>query len=244
MRRSTIEYIGAKPRRKKKKHILPKFLLLLLCVAGGVVGVMRYGTTPVLASPMKFAKKVGVEDYITQKLTEDTRQNKLVAAALRRTEHSITYDPAYYSIGYPMGDIPEGRGVCTDVVIRAYRTMGIDLQELVHLDMGQSFASYPKTWGLKKRDTNIDHRRVPNLQNFFTRNGKSLTISNDVTDYQAGDLVTWKLSHGAPHIGILVPSPYADDDSLWVVHNIGSGPQWDNCLFNYKITGHYRYELD
>jgi len=208
------------------------------------LGVMNFGVNKSFGKQGELHQKTSAEDFIAQKLTAETTLDKFLSASLNRTTKSITYDPAYYAIDFPMGDVPADKGVCTDVIIRAYREIGIDLQELVHKDMGESFHSYPKNWNLKRRDTNIDHRRVPNLQNFFARNGKSLTISDQASDYTPGDLVTWKLSHGAPHIGIVVPSPYENDNTPWIIHNVGSGPRWDNCLFDYKITGHYRYKLD
>ena len=165
----------------------------------------------------------------------------LSEAALERTMHSIHYDGSYRSIPYPNGDVPANTGVCTDVVIRSYRALGIDLQKSVHEDMKAHFKSYPKNWGLKHTDTNIDHRRVPNLQMFFTRRGQSLTVTNDPGDYKTGDLVTWKLSNNLPHIGIVVNRRSKDGKRPLIVHNIGSGPQLEDMLFDFTITGHYRY---
>jgi len=244
MKLSTIEYIGAKPRKKKRKKGLLAVLAIFMIVAGASVGVMKFGVSEIFAIEASQSKRLSIADISALYLTEVSNKNTFVQAALVRTTNDITYDPAYYNIDYPMGDIPSKKGVCSDVIVRTYRDIGIDLQQLVHEDMGKSFESYPQTWGLKQRDHNIDHRRVPNLQHFFSKNGESLTISTSGKDYQYGDIVTWKLSHGAPHIGIVVPSPYEDDSTPWVVHNVGSGPQWENCLFDYKITGHYRYQLD
>ncbi len=166
----------------------------------------------------------------------------LVDAAFERTRHQVTYDGRYVSIPYPGGDVPENIGVCTDVVIRAYRSLGIDLQQKVHEDMRSHFQAYPskRIWGLTRPDTNIDHRRVPNLQAFFSRHGVVLPISDNASDYQAGDLVTWMLPGNLPHIGIVTDRKSPAGTPI-IVHNIGWGPKADDILFAYKITGHYRY---
>ena len=153
----------------------------------------------------------------------------------------VVYDPSYYSISYPGGDIPKGKGVCTDVIIRAYRKLGIDLQKEVHLDMKKSFDDYPKIWGLKKPDRNIDHRRVPNLMRFFERHQAKLPISSIASDYQPGDIVCWNLGGAVTHIGIVIKGKSEDGQRHLIVHNIGSGQVIKDCLFDYKIIGHYRY---
>lgn len=165
----------------------------------------------------------------------------LSQAALEPTTHTVRYDGSYRSLPYPNGDVPANIGVCTDVVIRSYRILGIDLQKQVHEDMKAHFKSYPKNWGLKRTDTNIDHRRVPNLQVFFTRKGQSLKVTHNPKDYQPGDLVTWMLDNNLPHIGIVVNRHSKDGKRPLVVHNIGAGPMLEDRLFAFKITGHYRY---
>lgn len=167
--------------------------------------------------------------------------DQLVAAALERTRHTVVYDPAYRTIAYPMGDVPAATGVCTDEVIRAYRALGIDLQRLVHEDMRAAFQSYPGTWGLKRPDPNIDHRRVPNLRVFFARHGRSLPVTARGADYAPGDLVTWTLPGNLPHIGMVTDRKSADGARPLIVHNIGAGPVLEDMLFDYEITGHYRY---
>ena len=167
--------------------------------------------------------------------------DQLVAAALERTRHKVVYDPAYRTIAYPMGDVPAATGVCTDEVIRAYRTLGIDLQQLVHEDMRAAFRSYPRQWGLGRPDRNIDHRRVPNLQVFFTRHGKPLPVTARGVDYAPGDLVTWRLPGNLPHIGMVTDRRSVDGARPLIVHNIGAGPKLEDMLFDYEITGHYRY---
>ena len=170
---------------------------------------------------------------------------KLVDAAIAQVGVTVSYDPTYRNISYPDGDVPKASGVCSDVVIRAYRALGIDLQQLVHEDMKKNFSAYPKTWRLSKPDANIDHRRVPNLQVFFTRHGQSLGVSHNGADYKAGDLVTWNLTGSAskplPHIGIVTNRTSEDGLRPLVVHNIGQGVHVEDTLFTYQITGHYRY---
>ena len=172
---------------------------------------------------------------------ENNFAEALSNAALERTKHFVIYNGSYKKISYPNGDVPAHFGVCTDVVIRSYRALGIDLQKLVHEDMKSHFNSYPKNWGLKRTDTNIDHRRVPNLQVFFSRKGQSLTVTNNSRDYKTGDLVTWKLNNNLPHIGIVVNRRSKDGKRPLIVHNIGLGPRLEDMLFDYTITGHYRY---
>lgn len=166
---------------------------------------------------------------------------KLSNAAMSLTKDKVTYDPAYYSIKYPNGDIAADKGVCTDVVIRAYRKLGIDLQKEVHEDMTQNFSKYPKKFGLKKPDTNIDHRRVPNLMVFFSRFGKSKSIETNAALYLPGDIVTWLLPGNLTHIGIVVNKKSADGKRYLIVHNIGGGQVIEDCLFKFTITGHYQY---
>jgi len=167
----------------------------------------------------------------------------LVAAAIERTHHVIRYDPAYVRISYPGGDVPADTGVCTDEIIRSYRRLGVDLQKEVHEDMVQNFGVYPRSWRwlLSRTDPNIDHRRVPNLMVFFARKGESLSLSGRADDYTPGDLVTWDLGGGVPHIGVVVDQKSATSGRYMIVHNIGQGPRMEDVLFNWKVTGHYRY---
>jgi len=164
---------------------------------------------------------------------------QLVDDAKQQINVTTSYDPAYRKLAFPMGDVPLHTGVCTDVVVRAYRHQQIDLQQLVHNDMKKAWNTYPKRWGNKGTDTNIDHRRVPNLENFFKRHGKSLSLT-DVADFKAGDIVTWRLPRNLPHIGIVSDKKSSDGVPL-IIHNIGSGTQEEDILFKYQIVGHYRY---
>ena len=166
--------------------------------------------------------------------------DRLVAAAVSQTASPVTYDGSYRRIAYPGGDVPESIGVCTDVVVRAYRAVGIDLQVKVHEDMRRAFRAYPRLWGLAGPDTNIDHRRVPNLQTFFRRHGAELRLVRDAGAFVAGDLVTWMLPGNLPHIGI-VTGRKAPSGTPMIAHNIGRGPEVEDMLFAYPITGHYRY---
>lgn len=167
--------------------------------------------------------------------------NDLASAAISLTKDDVTYDPSYFSIAYPMGDVPADKGVCTDVVIRAYRKLGIDLQQLVHEDMKANFSVYPKKWGLSNPDPYIDHRRVPNLRKFFERQGASLPVTKNPKDYQPGDVVTWDIGNGLVHIGIVVNEKSLSGTPL-IVHNMGAGQVKENWLFRFNITGHYRYQ--
>lgn len=178
------------------------------------------------------------------KLTEITSDEikKVLESAIEQTTLTKTYDPAYVVLPYPNGDVPIEKGVCTDVVIRAFRKAGVDLQKEVHEDMKVNFSVYPKKWGLKAADSNIDHRRVPNLQTYFTRKGKSLQITDKADNYKPGDVVAWDLDgKGMTHIG-LVSNIWNDTSKRYlIIHNIGSGAQAEDRLLDWKVIGHFRY---
>ncbi|PHR61037.1 MAG: DUF1287 domain-containing protein [Robiginitomaculum sp.] len=168
----------------------------------------------------------------------------VVKAAQDRTQLSVRYDPKYVSLSYPNGDVPADTGVCTDVIIRTYRTaFGFDFQQAVHEDMRANFSAYPKSWGLKRPDKNIDHRRVPNLERFLKRKGAAMPITLDAKDYRAGDIVSWRLGGRLPHIGIV-----SDKKTEWgtplIIHNVGGGVVEDDLLFNTDIHGHFRFTPD
>jgi len=207
--------------REKPRWILIAFLVT--CCASGSDRSQAQATQPTTTSRQQFLRA-------------------LVAAAVERTHHSVHYDPAYVRIPYPGGDVPPDTGVCTDEIIRSYRAVGVDLQKEVHEDMERNFSAYPRKWHwlLGHTDPNIDHRRVPNLIVFFHRHGETLPITTHADDYQPGDLVTWDLGGGVPHIGIVVDRK-GDDQRHMIVHNIGRGPQMEDVLFKWKITGHFRY---
>ncbi len=165
----------------------------------------------------------------------------LVSAAQDRLKHKVTYNGAYMRLDYPGGDVPANIGVCTDVIIRSYRAAyGFDFQKAVHEDMKANFSAYPKNWGLRRPDKNIDHRRVPNLETYLKRKGTSLGVSSKAVDFKPGDIVSWRLGGSLPHIGIVSDRKGADGTPL-IIHNIGAGPQEENVLFAYKMTGHFRF---
>ena len=165
----------------------------------------------------------------------------LVQAAVERASHAVRYVPDYVRIGYPNGDVPASTGVCADEIIRIYRAVGIDLQKEVHEDISAHFAEYPRKWGMTHTDTNIDHRRVPNLTVFFRRKGEPLPVTRNPADYLPGDIVTWDLGGNVPHIGMVVDQrPFGSSGNL-MLHNVGEGPKIEDVLFRWQITGHYRY---
>lgn len=178
-------------------------------------------------------------------ITPNTFEDKLSAAAISLIDANVIYTPSYVSIKYPNGDVPAKTGVCTDVVIRAYRKLGIDLQKEVHEDMVKNFSLYPniKKWGLHKTDTNIDHRRVPNLEIFFGRKGQKLTVTDNANDYRKGEIVTWMINGKLPHIGIITNKKSADGNPM-IVHNVGGGQVLEDCLFRYPIAGHYLFKIE
>ena len=229
---NAIEYIGPRPKKPARKPWGGGWLMVLLVVAG--VGYVSF----------PFAGKLW-EQTVALLGAGDGFGHQLAAVALERTHKKITYDQSYYQIPYPDGDVPEGKGTNTDVIIRSYRALGIDLQKLVHEDMKKNFRIYPQLWNLSEPDPNIDHRRVENLQRFFTRSGKDLGVSEDgvrIQDFGWGDLVVWRLSDGSSHIGIVVPGPDDRRHEMWVVHNKDQGPKWEDFLLEHPIIGHYRFD--
>ncbi len=195
---------------------------------------------------MKILYSLGLLLLISFWNQEKSFELKLSDAAILLTKDKVVYNGAYVSIPYPNGDVPSNQGVCTDVIVRTYRKLGIDLQKEVHEDMKSNFSKYPKTWGLRKTDTNIDHRRVPNLETFFTRKGKKLIVTKNASDYKMGDMVTWMINDKLPHIGIVTHLKSRPDASgekrPLIVHNVGAGQVLEDCLFKYKIVGHFRYK--
>ena len=166
---------------------------------------------------------------------------QLLDGAIAQAGVTISYDPSYVSLDYPGGDVPKETGVCSDVVVRAFRKAGIDLQKEIHEDMTAARSDYPIKWGAISPDANIDHRRVLNLMAYFRRHGKSLPISYDATDYQPGDIVAWELTSGIDHIGIVTNMLSDSEDRYMIVHNIGAGTRVEDVLFEWTIKGHYRF---
>ena len=191
---------------------------------------------------MKILYSLGLLFIISSFNQQKSFEKKISDAAITLTKDKVVYNGAYVSIPYPNGDVPKSQGVCTDVIIRAYRKLGIDLQKEVHEDMKSNFSKYPKTWGLTKTDTNIDHRRVPNLETFFSRKGQKLTVTKNPSDYKTGEMVTWMINDKMPHIGIVTHLKSRDGKRNLIVHNVGGGQVLEDCLFSYKIVGHYKYK--
>lgn len=216
----------------------PLLRLSTLCLAA--TGL--FGMTWCLLDGTARASNPEQVEAARQRLPKDEAfATKLAHAALDRTKQRVQYLADYVSIPYPNGDVPAETGVCTDEIVRAYRALGLDLQKLVHEDMKKNFSAYPKKWGLSRPDTNIDHRRVPNLQTFFKRKGTSLPVTDKPEDYLPGDLITCTVPPNLPHIALVVPAPDGGPRP-WIVHNIGGGPQHEDRLFEFPLTGHYRWD--
>lgn len=179
-----------------------------------------------------------------QSFGQSTNALKLASAGVQLIQQKVSYDPAYTKISYPNGDVPSNKGVCTDVIIRAYRNaLKVDLQKDVHEDMNANFKLYPKDWGRKTTDANIDHRRVYNLMVFFKRKGIAKPITKVATDYNPGDIVCWNLSGNTSHIGLVINQKSLDGKRYLIVHNIGAGQVIEDVLFSWKIIGHYQYKV-
>lgn len=234
-----IEYIGSKPRRKDPAAGFGGLVILFLAIGTAAFFGLQFSH---LVSAQENRPGAETADEAVALLAESGEfGDMLAAAALRRTLVDVTFDKGYYKIDYPMGDIPASKGGSADLIVRAYRECGVDLQQLVHEDMQQNFRLYPQIWGASGADQNIDHRRVPNLQRFLTRKGESLARSRDVSLYNFGDVVAWFPNTGVAHMGIVVPGPGSHAGEKWVVHNFGRGPVWEDALTDHEIIGHYRY---
>ena len=173
--------------------------------------------------------------------TASPQLKQFLEAAIAQSKVTTGYDPAWVKINYPNGDVPPETGVCSDVVVRAFRKAGIDLQKEVHEDMQRAWAEYPKRWGARGTDTSIDHRRVLNLMTYLGRQRKSLPVTSDRAKYLPGDVVAWELSEGIEHIGILTNLSSESNKNYLIVHNIGAGARIEDVLMSWKIIGHYRY---
>ncbi len=197
-----------------------------------------------LLTSLPFSQTADGQEAIAQTTPVNAWSAALIESARAQVGVTLIYDGSYQSLSYPGGDIPRLRGVCTDVVIRAMRDAhGLDLQALVNRDMKANFSAYPKIWGLPRTDSNIDHRRVPNLQTYFKRRGASVPVSDTADNYLPGDLVTWMLPGNLPHIGIVTAQMNGDATRPLIVHNIGWGTRVNDILFKYDITGHYRPKI-
>jgi uncharacterized protein len=212
--------------------------LVLICVIGGLFS----GCKREMAPPSQTARVVP-ERPVYKPLAANVSPlvKKFIDAAVAQAGVTTGYDPTYVRLDYPGGDVPKETGVCSDVIVRAFRVVGIDLQKEIHEDMTRAFAEYPKRWGLTRPDSNIDHRRVPNLMTYFTRKQKTASSTSNPDDYHPGDLVTWDLGGGVDHIGVVTDMLSPDGSRCLIAHNIGAGTRVEDVLFNWKITGHYRY---
>jgi len=247
---SNIGLCLKKNKRKGENSMLQKIRTLLTLLIASVAVTACSGNRP--QSITEGTAKTTSEQVPTvfekrspkKQITQKSFDQKLSNAALGRLNSKIRYDGSYIKIAYPGGDVSPHIGVCTDVVIRSYRKLGIDLQEQVHRDMSAAFNTYPnpRKWGLSRPDTNIDHRRVYNLRNFFQRRGAALPITSDPRNYKPGDIVSWMVGPDLPHIGVVVNKrSKADPNRFMIVHNIARGPEMEDVLFAFRITGHYRY---
>lgn len=211
-------------------------LLVILIIVSGLFAGCR-NENPSIVSPDTSASEKPPRNEIAS-----PEIRKILDGAEEQIRITRGYTQKYFVISYPNGDVPPETGACTDVIIRSFRKAGIDLQKEIHEDMLANFSAYPKKWGLTRTDTNIDHRRVPNLQTFFTRVGKSMPVTNDASNYKPGDVVSWDLDgKGMTHIG-LVSNVWNDRTKRYlIIHNIGDGTNLEDRLFEWKVTGHFRY---
>lgn len=221
-----------------KRVIARRLLFVLSClILFSVCSCQRSITTLKRATPTPTPTPVAKP--LAPNASPELKQ--LIAAAVEQSKLTTGYDPSWVKIDYPNGDVPIETGVCSDVVVRAFRKAGIDLQKDVHEDMTAAWAAYPRKWGANGTDTNIDHRRVLNLTTLFERRGKSVPITTNRDDYLPGDIIAWELSSGVEHIGIMTDLWSEPDRHCLVVHNIGAGARIEDVLLNWKIIGHYRY---
>lgn len=235
----TIEYIGPRPQKPKRPNFFGGWVIF--AIAAGIACWFGKPLLPFLRAAQVTPSAEQAELLIPDLKNSQKFGDQLAAAALAHSSSQVSYDPAYYEIDYPNGDVPTSKGVAADVLIRSYRELDIDLQVKIHEDMSAHFREYPQLWSASEPDTNIDHRRIPNLDRFFSRYGQSLPTSRDASLFEPGDIVVWALDNGQPHIGIVVPGPADRVNEPWVVHNRQSGVKWENVLFDHKIISHYRY---
>lgn len=208
--------------------------IVVLSLSCGWRDEARTETLPSLGMPSSSAL-VPLSADVTPQLRQ------LIESALEQTKITTGYDPSYVAIDYPGGDVPLETGVCSDVIVRGFRKAGLDLQKEIHEDIKLAWSSYPRKWGSSSPDANIDHRRVLNLMTYFDRKGKAVPVTNNRSDYLPGDIVAWDLGNKVDHIGVVVNVWSEDSHGYLIVHNIGSGARCQDVLFNWQITGHYRY---
>ena len=229
-----------------KTMLLTPFRLLSLSIASLATLGWQHSSYPALIwAQLNIKNQIELSAYSQFQIDQNdiSMGSALALAALERPRHIIRYDATYKKIKFPHGDVSPDTGCAADVIVRSLRSLGVDLQELIYLDMLSSFASYAKNKPDAKPDTNIDHRKVPNLQVFFARHGSSLPVTRKYDEYKPGDIITCRTNENQPHIAIVVPSP-TGGARPWIVHNIGWGPCIEDRLFDFNLTGHYRYPAD
>jgi hypothetical protein len=235
----TIEYIGPRPQLQKRRNRVGGWVIVSIAAVMG----FWFGRPliPSLRATQQSASVEQVGEAVSHLEKSSLPGAQLAASALEYSKRDIAYDPSYYKIGFPMGDVADDKGMASDLVVRCFRGIGIDLQAQVHDDMKAHFNRYPQLWNAAGPDTHIDHRRVANLQRFFERNGESLKPSRHAMDYVPGDIVVWSLASAEKHIGIVVPGPEGSTHQPWVAHHLDDKVRWENVLFDFRIEGHYRY---
>lgn len=240
----TIEYIGPRPQKPKKNKPFGGWIIVVIAI-----GIAVWFSRPFLSYVMAANEGGGQETALERIAALETSSNpsdQLAVSALRyyydHIGQQVSFDSTNYAIDYPGGDIPADKCTPADVVVRSLRGIGIDLQEQVHEDMQQHYRSYPQIYDQYAPDTNIDHRRIANLQRFFERKGEVLSTARESKDYHPGDIVIWQLNSGEKHIGIIVPSPNSVANDACVIHfDKAKGVKWEDILFNFDIVGHFRY---
>lgn len=236
-----IEYIGPIPNKKKPKPRLGGPIILILVAIFVTKFAWPYFEGVAHASQDLPSKERASELY--QRLLENPLANQQIAgAAIQRTTQEVSYDNTYYRLAYPMGDLPSNKGMNTDLIIRSLRKAGLDLQQEIHEDISQHFDQYPQLWNQLEPDSNIDHRRIENIQRYLTRHHKANSTSRSSSDYAIGNIVIWRLPKGKLHIGVVVPGPGIHENEKWVVHNINGSPQWENSLFDYHVVGNFEVD--
>jgi uncharacterized protein YijF (DUF1287 family) len=224
-------------------YILTPFYQLLagvILAATSTTGCAFRGSDAVASSKNAPAQGPASATLIRRPISDMPQIKKLVDSAIEQTRQTFEYDPSYTKLDYPNGDVPVERGVCADVIVRAFRNAGMDLQKEVHEDMSRNFSAYPARWGARRPDKNIDHRRVANLMTLFERRSRSVPITRQTSDYVPGDVVAWELDNRLLHIGLVTDAVAADTRNYLVVHNIGAGARLEDVLMDWKIIGHYR----
>ncbi len=240
---STIEYIGPRPRKPKRPNVFGGWVIVVIAV--GIACWFGRPLVPFLKATQENVSTEQAAILIASLGDSQTPGHQLAAAALAHSREPVVFDNDYIRIPYPGGDVSPGKGNAADVVVRAFRRTGIDLQKEVHEDMAANFRAYPQLFGRSAADPNIDHRLAPNLRRFFERKAEALPNTRNPEDYQPGDIVVWSLADAETHIGIVVPGPGASASEPWVVHHLaGNRMKWENVLFDFKIQAHFRYPKD